>query len=568
MIGGDPALRTLARLKLKGALRRTVQRLKSLSGLLFMAIGSGIVALWLVSIYLSGQHAGDQPFGLPDVDLRALLQFVMAMFALMQLSSAVSVPGLYLPKGEIEALFAAPVRREDLVRYRMRGDVLRMLLGGVIFGLVMMRRAPVPLYGFLGTLIALQTLIVVRQCVSLLLCDVSDRFGGVRRSKVFRVVAVGGGIGLWILVMTMVMGDDFLDDTFGSFGMSFSLESIVSNPVTAVLTAPFYPQARMIVAETPASFALWFGLCVAEFLALFEITARLKIDFRERSLETTARIADRLNKVRRGGLFGMGPVDAKAASKRVRWYFGRGPFGAVAWVKTAEILRKGRRGLIMSLIVVGLVTVVITAITGDDEVFARAGAPLLIAALAVLYLSGSMRVDFRGELDRMELIKGWPLSSRKLFAAMLLPQVTAISVLIVCALVVRAALLDLWHPIMAAVALALPFVAFAWMAVDNLVFLFKPVRFVPGQEGTLHHTGRAMVLFLLRMGLFAVTLAVVSVFGGLALYVSEEILRWEELGAVLLVTATALPIFAAVNAGLCVVGGALIRRFDVTREIG
>ncbi len=568
MIGGDPALRTLARLKFKGALRKTARRLKSLSGLLFMAIGGGFVAVWLVSIYLSGQHAGDQPFGLPDVEIRVLLQVLMAFFTVVSLSSAVNVPGLYLPKGEIEALFAAPVRRQDLVRYRMRTDVLRTLIGGVIFGLILMRRVPVPLYGFLGTLIALQTLVVVRQLLSLLLCHASDRFSHLFRPKLFRVVAIAGGIGLWVLVMAMVMGGDFLDGALRLEDSAVSLEDLLTHTATRVITAPFYPQASMIAAATPGAFALWFGVSLVEFLALFELTARLPIDFRERSLETSDLVADRLNKVRRGGLFGTGPVDAKAASKRVPWYFGRGPFGAVAWIKVTEILRKGRRGLITSLVVVAVVTLVITFATRTEEDFARIGGPLLIAGLAVLYLSGSMRVDFRGELDRMERIKGWPLAPRKLFAAILVPQVSAITLLIVCALVVRAALLDLWHPIIAAITCVLPFVAFAWMAVDNLVFLFKPVRFVPGQEGTLHHTGRAMVLFLLRMGLFAVTLAVVSVFGGLALYVSEEILRWDELGAIFLVTAAALPVFAAVNAGLCIAGGALIRRFDVTRETG
>ena len=66
MIGGDPALRTLARLKFRGALRKTWKRMRSLSGLLFMALGGGVVVLWIFSIYMSGQgDDGSSPFREP-----------------------------------------------------------------------------------------------------------------------------------------------------------------------------------------------------------------------------------------------------------------------------------------------------------------------------------------------------------------------------------------------------------------------------------------------------------------------------------------------------------------------
>lgn len=569
MIGGDPALRTLARLKFRGALRNTWKRMKSLSGLLFMAIGGGLMLLWVFSIYMSGQ-ADDEtsPFRGLELDLRSMMQAVMAFFTVVSLSSAANVRGLYLPKSEIEALFAAPVRREDLVRYRMKTDAWRTMLGGVIFGLIMMRRAPVPLYGLIGTMLALLTLVVVRQAVSLLLADAAGRFGHVFKPRLAKLVAIVGGVGIWMLVMTLVMGDAFLGDLFDLKNPVATIGALFEHPVVQTLTLPFYPQAALITAETPQAFGLWVSVCVAIYLVLFEVTARLPIDFREHSLETSETIAKKLATVKRGGVFSSGTVDHTVASKRVPWFFGRGAFGAVAWVKATEILRKGRRGLFASLFVVGMVSVVITMAMASDPDASRIGAPLIIAVLAVLYLSGGLRVDFRGELDRMERIKSWPLAPSKLFSAILMPQVMTISAFVALAIVGRAALLDQWHPVIGAALIVLPFVAFAWMAVDNLVFLFKPVRFVPGQEGTLHHTGRALVLFFLRMLIFSVVLVAIGVTSFAAVWVAEEVLYWGETAKIFTVVSVAVPMFLIADWVLCLFGGMLIQRFDVSRDIG
>lgn len=569
MIGGDPALRTLARLKFRGALRKTWKRMKTLSGLVFMAIGGSLMFFWLFSIYMFGQDEDRSAmFAGMTVDLRSMMQAVMAFFTVVSLSSAANVRGLYLPKNEIETLFAAPVTRQQLIRYRMRTDAARTLLGGLIFGLIMMRRAPVGLYGLLGTLLAVLTLAVVRQAASLLLADASGRFSHLFRSKFAKLFAIVGGVGIWMMVMTLVMGDDFLGDFLGVANSSNLVDRLLAHPITQALTLPFYPQASMITAETPQAFALWGGVCVAIYVSMFEATARLPIDYREQSLNTSETIAKKLATVKRGGVFSASVVDSKAASKRVPWLFGRGAFGAVAWVKATEILRKGQRGLFASLFVVGMVTIVISMITRESPELAAALAPMIIAVLAVLYLSGGMRVDFRGELDRMETIKSWPLAPPKLFCAILMPQVMAISAFVALAIVMRSALLDLWHPVIGAVVIVLPFAAFAWMAVDNLVFLFKPVRFVPGQEGTLHHTGRALVLLFLRMAIFGVVLASIGAISFLAVWTAEEVLHWNDTAKIFTIVGVAVPLFAIADWVLCRFGGMLIQRFDVTRETG
>jgi hypothetical protein len=52
----------------------------------------------------------------------------------------------------------------------------RSLLGAFVFGLVVMRHAPVPVFGFLGTVAAALTLPIVAQAVSLIAGDAENRF--------------------------------------------------------------------------------------------------------------------------------------------------------------------------------------------------------------------------------------------------------------------------------------------------------------------------------------------------------------------------------------------------------
>ena len=50
MILGSPALRTLARMKLRAAVRRQLRRLRRPSGWIFMLLGLALIALWATSL--------------------------------------------------------------------------------------------------------------------------------------------------------------------------------------------------------------------------------------------------------------------------------------------------------------------------------------------------------------------------------------------------------------------------------------------------------------------------------------------------------------------------------------
>src|SRR5207244_4901759 len=98
----------------------------------------------------------------------------------------------------------------------------------------------------------------------------------------------------------------------------------------------------------------------------------------------------------------------------------------------------------------------------------------------------------------------WPLRPALLFLATILPETVLVSGLLVLAVLVRAAYVGKFHPALLGLIAFQPLVVLTWVALDNAVYLFSPVRYTPGQEGALQHMGRTMVLFLLRVALLIV----------------------------------------------------------------
>ena len=112
----------------------------------------------------------------------------------------------------------------------------------------------------------------------------------------------------------------------------------------------------------------------------------------------------------------------------------------------------------------------------------------------------------------------------------------------------------------------LPLVVFAWVAVDNAVFLFAPVRFVPGQEGAVQNAGRGLILMMFRFLLVGVgtTLAVTAYFAGEML--ATDVFGASEPGARALGAFWVWTSLFFIDAVLVWIGAWCLRRFDVAAD--
>ncbi len=563
---GSPALRLLLWLKLRARLRLQWRRLRTPKGALLSALGVLLFALWLGSLALS-------LLGSPgDVDperAEPRVRAVALLLALLTFSSALAHRGLFLPHQEIERLFSAPLSRADLVRYRLCSSGLRSLLGGLFVALVSMWRLPSPPLACAGILLGMLTLPVLNQLVAIALGALENRMAEQLR-RVGSALLVVLLLALTALVFALATGRSIeelpgLARWFALAGRSRG--ELLAHPWLAGLTLPLWPWARMIAADSLADFLPWFLLCLAVLVLLYELCARLPIDFRELSLATSASVAARINRARRGGGAASGRASSRAARWNVPWLFGRGPTGAIAWRKTAAIVRKAKAALYVGSVALVFLTLFAQIVLGSEEL-QGIPVPVLIPMMGTFYLCAGLRFDFREDLDRMEAIRAWPLSPARVFLATLVPEVVLVSALLIAVVLLQSLLADALHPLVLAIVPCLPLVVMAWVALDNAVFLFAPVRLVPGHEGTLQSAGRGLILMCFR-GLLLCGMGFVCGGAGYAAgSLARNLLGWSAPSAL---GAGFLSFWGALFLLDCLLvwaGGEILRRFDVARDRG
>jgi hypothetical protein len=274
---------------------------------------------------------------------------------------------------------------------------------------------------------------------------------------------------------------------------------------------------------------------------------------------------------------------------RVPWILGRGAFGAVAWHKTAAIVRKARGTVTLSAMIIVLLTLLTIVFTREvqDPREASEKSAMIIAIAGTLYLCAVLRFDFRSDLEIMDRIKTWPLRPSMLFLATLLPEVLLVSGLLALAVIGRTVWIGGFQPAILGIVAFQPLVVLTWVALDNAVYLFSPVRYTPGEEGALQNMGRSMLLMILRVVMGSVVFLVAILPAIVVWFVARDVIGPADLpdgvepstqytaqveAAVTAATWIAGSVgwlgMLAVDAALVWLGGVMLQKFDVARDKG
>jgi len=569
---GNPALGQLYKLKLKGGLRAQARRLRQPKHWVFLIVGLVAAGSWIVMTVLNAMLHGDTPQPAPAQVFLMTRVGVLVLVALTVVG-AFNHRGLYLPKEEVEMAFSSPISRGDLIRYRLFVNLGKSMFAAVLFGLATSLRLPGHVFAFLGVFVTMLSIPVLGQALALLLGDAENRLGKIARKLPLRFVTIVLAVAVGLGVSTLFFGGNVFSKVFGhddGTGLT-AFDRVQQMPVVQVVLWPFTPWARMITAETFAQFAPWFLFAVGFWLFLFETTVRVSIDFRELSLATSADVAKRINRLRKGTFHaGQSQVTRATIGWRVPWILGRGAFGAVAWHKTASIVRKARGTVTLSIIVILFLTILTLAVSRHERDPAEAAltAAGIIAGVGTLYLCAGLRFDFRSDLEIMDRIKTWPLRPWMLFLATLLPEVLLVSGLLALAVIGRTLWMGAFHPAILGIFAFQPLVVLNWVALDNAVFLFSPVRYTPGEEGALQNMGRSMLLMILRVLLGVVAFGVAILPAVAAYFLFRGPLDMSKQAALALSGVVCWLGLFGVAVGLVALGGLMLKRFDVARDKG
>lgn len=558
MNAGSAALRLLARRKFVGFWRRQARRLRTPKGALLALLGASVFALWFGSLLVNATVRT----GVEQLEtLELLATGALAVVTVLTCTNAFSFRGLYLQQSEIEALFSAPVSRADLIRYRLTSGLARSLFGAAFFGWMFARRAPVPGFAFVGACAAMLTLPLIGQALSLVLGDAENRLASRLAKLPWRGISLLATIALVAGAIGFVRAGSL--ESYEGRPLHELAAAVFEHPLGRAVRVPFTPWVSSITALTHAQFWPWFGLCVSVFALLWLGVPRIGIDFRELSLETSADVARRLARARRGMAANAGSASARTRGWRTPWLAGRGPFGAVAWRKAVSIVRKARASFVVGGLIVALVALLSVTLFSRGRGDALS-AGLIVAGFGTFYLCLGLRFDFREDLDLLGVLRSWPIAPWKLFLATLLPETVLVSSMIALGVAAVTVYCGDPDPRLVLVVGAVPFFVLAWTAIDNATFLFAPVRAGAGQEGALQNAGRALVLMLLRSFVLGVSAGIAALPALVAIYVLEM----SDASALVVGAGGGLLLVLAEIGVLVWIGGEVLRRFDVVRDQG
>jgi putative ABC exporter len=545
----SPALRLLVFLAVRARYRRIARGLLTVKGALLMLLGLGFFSLSIFGpIYTRSLHPADFPAAASPAanPLQRFGPAGLLAFTFLSLFASTRFRGVYFSPAEVDFLFSGPFSRRELIAYRLTTQLIHTFLSVLITSAFLFAY----LRGFwqtaVGLFLAFTFINLVQIAASLIAGSLEERV--VARGRKFILIVLAG------LALLVFAGSTSLIRGGAEFRQS--VKDLLGSREFGWALLPLKTFSETLTARTLSGFLAWGAGAAATNLALLVLVLRLDVDYSEASLETSRRVHQRLQQAKRGGR-----LMVSGSRLRLGLPLPRGWSGAlaVAWRQGQEMVREmpGAVYLLAALAAGVLAPLLFFAEhEGLDTSAARSFGWL--AAVMPFLLSNWFRFDFRGDLDRMEVLLGLPLSSAEVALGQLLVPTLLLSGLQAGALgLVLAGLVEPAERqfLQFALLLCLPF-NLLFVAIENFTFLLYPVRIAPAAPGDFQAMGRLLLGFVVKM---AVLLGVLLLGGSLGYLV--QLLTGSNL---LAVTAGGAFLILTDLAAIRLVGWAFAR-FDVSR---
>jgi ABC-2 type transport system permease protein len=549
----NPGLVFLLRRSAIGRARLLLRQARTTKGALTLLAFALLLALIVLPQLADLAGGGGRTRSRMDAGwLRLLAPVALMLFSGLAASSG---QALAFRPAEIGFLFPAPISRRQLLLYHLCSRVGVQVLSGLFMAIFLLPHAPLPAIGMVAAIMAAVFLHVVAQFLAVLQAAVTQRVGdriGRWRLPALAVAALGAAA---LIRNAVPRGAEPAE----------MLRLVAGSPLVQFLTLPARPVVEFFLARDAVSVLQWGGASLGVLAGAVAGILFLDVAITEHALESSRKVAERLQRVRQGG--GSRAVrSGRSARLPVPRLAFLGPAAPLAGRQLQELARNPRSAITMlAVTIVWLALVVgvpiLNSLREGLPVSAAAGWTALAAALlAPLVLAAQLTHDFRRDIDRMPLLKSLPLRPRDVAIGQLFTgTLVCASVQIICAGLVVAFTGVLSWPAYLALVLALPTLAWTFVAVENATFLLMPYRALPGTGDGTPFMGRVMIVFLVKMLVIALLLVVAALLGGLV---------WATSGGNPLLAAGA--VFVALAAG-CIPLTWLVARafvaFDVATDV-
>ena len=453
---------------------------------------------------------------------------------------------LYYSPGEVAFLFTGPYRPRQLLVYKAVAGVGAGLLTTPFLMLAFRHHSTSGVSVFVGLFLTLEMFYLFSIAVGLVISTVGAlAFGRARRVLLFGVLALAAA-------------------ALSPFGRRLAdspprelIAAAVASPALRVVVAPFRPFVEAFTAPRVwPDLAGWASLAVVVDLTLFGLVLALNAQFLEASASASARLYEKVRRLRRGEAFVVGAPKVRFALPMAPWCGGAGPN---VWRQLTTASRSGSKVFaIVLLFMIPVVTVLFSA--RDDPGEANPAAPALVSLVGIALFAPTMvGFDFRSDLGRIEVLKALPIRPTRLVLGQLVTGVMILTAAewLAVALVAYLVQADPWL-IGTGVLMVVP-VNLVIVAVENLYFLWFPFRLSGFNTFDFQAMGRQMLLLLAKFVSLGVAAGLATGSGFLVSYFTN--------GRRLPALAAAWVVLATCGLALIPVLAQAFQRFDVSESL-
>ncbi|HEV8605989.1 MAG TPA: putative ABC exporter domain-containing protein [Tepidisphaeraceae bacterium] len=488
----DRALWFLLRLRFVAWGRRIARGLQGIKGVLLVAFGMVMLSLLVISAVTQPVHRVD-----PET-LRLYGTGALLAYCVMVVLTSVGEPAVTFSAAEVDFLFPGPFSRRELLAYKILGSAFSSLITAGFMLIWLGRYAHSLLAAFLAVMLVLNFLQLFSMAVAMFSGLMGARAFNIQRKVILFVltVAIVVAIGHWLQVR---QGQ-------GPIQWMAAAEKL---PIFRLALAPLRWFTEVFAARRIwPDLVTWASCALLVNLIMVLVVFLLDVQFLEASAAQSERHYARLQRMRSGGV-----LAGRSGTGKARWGLGEPPvwggMGPLAWRQMLALMRN-LRGVIVFL--------AMFILFGMGPAFMRsqgrgsgAAIALFFIPMMTLFMLPRLTFDFRGDIDRMDVLKTLPLPPWRLVVGQLITPVLIVSfvqVLVIIVMLVGGAARHVgW-----VAAMVVPF-NFVATAIENLVFLWFPVRAVPTMAVDVQFMGRQWLFFAMKMLMLLAAGGVASMVG-------------------------------------------------------
>jgi hypothetical protein len=504
----NAALWLLIGLQLRGWARYFLRRLLTLKGALLAILGATFFALWVTWVFFAQATAvrsGGDPFYVQRSGPGVLL-----LYCVLNVLMSSAERGIYFSPGEVNFFFPAPFGRRSLLGYKVVSSVIIGLPSSLVLSVLSYGFSTSFLRAFVGMTLIVLFMQLFTMAVNLIAVSAGARLYS-RGRKLLLVLVLA----LAALVLWRVGGDPLRWDVRSWLRAEDTFEW---RAATLPLTWFFKTFTADSVWPDLVKYAA-LGLLVNG--ALLGVVFALDAHYLEASAFASARIYARIQRIRSG-------AGAAEPPGKVRFTLPMPPslggVGTLCWRQLTTTVRMPGRLLVVALLIFFPILIAAQAL---DRAQDSGAVTALMAGWMVLgatiFLTALTPFDFRGDVDRIALLKTLPIPPWRLALGQVLAPVILVT-LVQWLVLLALYFLTAGAPprrgpqpgtVLLLIGLFAPPLNGLLFSLENLLFLLFPTRILANNPADFQAIGRNVLFALAKVAVLGGVLLIAALMGGL-----------------------------------------------------